>query len=225
MPAKIRVLLGEDHAIVREGTQRMLSEHPELEVVAAAGDGHDVLELLAELEPDVAILDLRMPGMSGIELTERARSLSPDTRILLLSAYDDDEFVLAAMEAGASGYLLKTVRASDLVDAVKAVRRGEIVLQPDISQKIARLWARKGPRPSRGPDDLLTPREIEVLRYVVRGVRNKDIANELAISVRTVEVHLSAILARLGVASRTEAAAYAAAQRWFPGPHDEDRES
>jgi two-component system, NarL family, response regulator LiaR len=214
----IRVILGEDHFLVREGTRHMLDQYPDLAVVGEAGSGHEVLRLFQVLQPDVAVLDMRMPGPSTIEVTRKAHEVAPRSRVLILSAYDDDELVHAAMEVGASGYLLKTVRASELVAAVRAVHRGEIVLHPEIGRKLAALWARRRADPEAVADEVLTPRELQVLRCVARGLRNKDIANELAMSTRTVEGHLSTILSKLGVGSRTEAAAYGFAHGWLqPG--------
>jgi len=221
----VRVILGEDHFLVREGTRHMLAQYPDLEIVGEAGDGTEVLRLIEFERPDVAILDMRMPGTSSIEITRRCRTASPQTRVLILSAYDDDDFVTAAMEAGAAGYLLKTVRASELVAAVRAVHRGEVVLHPQITRKMALKWARKGRGETGSVDDVLTPREVEVLKLVARGLRNKDVAAELRVSIRTVEGHLSAILGKLGVQSRTAAAAYAFAHNWLQPPASRDDEA
>lgn len=222
MPDAIRVILGEDHVLVREGTRHMLAQYPDMSVVGVAGDGNAVLRLAEQEQPDVAVLDMRMPGLGTIEITRQMNERLPGTRILILSAYDDDDFVFAAMEAGASGYLLKTVRTSELVDAVRAVHRGEIVLHPEISRRLAILWSRKGPRPSRAAEDILTPREMEVLTLVANGLRNKDIAEKLQVSTRTVEGHISAILDKLGVDSRTGAAAQAFNRGWLTPPAEND---
>lgn len=222
MPAgAIRVILGEDHLLVREGTRHMLTQYPDLTIVGEAGSGDEVLRLIEHEQPDVAILDMRMPGPSTIEIARRTHDVSPETRILILSAYDDDDFVLAAMNVGASGYLLKTVRASELVDAVRSAHRGEIVLHPEIGRKLALLWARKGPDGPSEAGDVLTPRELQVLSLVAKGMRNKEIAEELRMSTRTVEGHLSTIYGKLGVHSRTGAAAYAFSHRWLR-PEDEE---
>jgi DNA-binding NarL/FixJ family response regulator len=209
----IRVILGDDHLLVREGTRHMLGQYPDLEVVGEAGHGSQVVRLIATLRPDVAVLDMRMPGTSAIEITRELRSSASATRVLVLSAYDDDELVVAALEAGASGYLLKTVRASELVEAVRRVHRGEIVLQPIIARALALLWARRAPE-RRGPgDESLTSREMQVLRGLAHGLRNREIASGLRVSARTVEGHISTILGKLGVSSRTEAAVYAVTHR------------
>lgn len=219
MAGPIRVLIADDHAVVREGTRRILEERPDIQVLAEATDGEDALEQATHLLPDVALLDIRLPKLNGVEATRRLRSASPKTRVLILSAYDDDDYVFALMEAGAAGYLLKTAPATEVVEAVRAVARGETVLHPTIAQKIARLWA-KGPGPPSVPrmENPLSHREMEVLRLVASGVRNKDVAESLFVSVRTVEGHLNNIFSKLGVASRTEAVIFAAAHNWLTLP-------
>lgn len=211
--APIRVVIAEDHALVREGTRRILEEEPDISVVGEAGDGARAVETAARLKPDVALLDIRMSQINGVEATRQIRARAPDTAVLILSAYDDDYYVRALLEVGASGYLLKTVRAEELVDAVRRVHAGETVLHPAIARKVAQLLARKSP--SQVDAIHLTAKELEVLSLVCRGLRNKEIARDLAMSVRTVEGHLDTIFNRLGVRSRTEAAMYAATQGWF----------
>lgn len=210
---RIRILLGEDHALVREGTRQILSQHEDLVVIGEVGDGEQVLALATELKPDIAVLDIRMPGLNAIEVTRRLRTTAPETRVLILTAYDDDDLVLAAIDAGAAGYLLKTVRAAELVEGVRAIHRGETVLHPAIARKIALLWTR--PRSLTDSVDSLTPREAEVLQLASRGLRNKEIAQELNVSIRTVEGHLSSVLTKLGVSSRTAAVLHAASQNWL----------
>ncbi len=210
----IRVVIGEDHALVREGTSGILQQQPDIAVVGDAGDGAGAIELAVSLKPDVALLDIRMPGVGGIEAARQIREQAPDTAVLILSAHDDDDYVFAMLEAGASGYLLKTIRGEELVDAVRRVHAGEVVLDPRIAQKVAALWAQHS-KPGPG-DEELTTREMDVLRLVCLGLHNKEIARELSISVRTVEGHLEMIFNRLGVRSRTEAAMHAASRGWFP---------
>ena len=210
----IRIILGEDHALVREGTRRILEQYPDLSVVGEAGDGEQVLELLERLQPDVAILDIRMPRVSGIDVVRGMRARSPGTRALMLTAYDDDDFILALMEAGATGYLLKTARAAELVDAVRTVHQGEPVLHPAIAVKVARLWSRREGASEREPTEHLSAREREVLELAARGMRNRAIADALKISVRTVEGHVNSILTKLGVSSRLEAVLLAASRGW-----------
>lgn len=210
----IRIVLGEDHALVREGTRHILEQYPDLTVVGEAGDGQQALELVERLRPDVAILDIRMPKLSGIEVVRRMKQCSSATKALVLTAYDDDDYILALMEAGASGYLLKTARAKELAEAVRTVHLGEPVLHPAIAAKVARLWARRRASSEQELPEELTPREREVLELAAKGLRNKAIADKLAISVRTVEGHLNSILSKLGASSRIEAVLYAASRRW-----------
>lgn len=213
MPS-IRIVLAEDHTLVREGTRHILEQYSDLAVVGEAGDGQQALELVESLKPDVAVIDVRMPKLSGIEVVRRIKMSSPNTRALVLTAYDDDDYILALMEAGASGYLLKTTRASELVDAVRSVHQGEPVLHPAIAMKMARLWAHHQTALEQRPAEELSAREREVLELAAKGLRNKAIADKLNISVRTVEGHLNSILAKLGVSSRLEAVLYAASRHW-----------
>jgi len=209
----IRVLVAEDHALVREGTRRILAQAPDITVVGEAADGVAAVARAAILRPDVMLLDIRMPGLNGVEVTGQIRAMLPQTAVLIVSAFDDDDYVRALFEAGASGYVLKTIGADELVDAVRRVYAGETVIHPVIAQKVARLLTRAPePRPDRVH---LTDKEIEVLRRVCHGLRNKEIALDLGISIRTVEGHLETIFGRLGLRSRTEAAMYAATHGWF----------
>lgn len=209
---EIRVLLADDHAVVREGTRRILQRQAGVRIVGEAGDGEAAVTEALRLQPDVAILDIRMPALNGVDAARRIRETCPDTAVLVLSAYDDDDYVFALMEAGASGYILKTARTEELVAAVRAVARGEPYLDHAIAQKVARLWARKSQAPAR-PDESLTSRELEVLRLVARGFHNKEIAQALSVSIRTVEGHLNAIFIKLSVESRTEAVVRAVGAR------------
>jgi len=216
---QIRVVLGEDHALVREGTRRIIEEAEDFTVVGEAGDGSQVLALIEELRPDVAVLDIRIPKLSGIDVVRRMRERSPATRALMLTAYDDDEFILAALDAGAAGYLLKTARAVELLDAIRRVHAGEPVLQAAIATKVARLWLR---RPGVRADltEPLSPREREVLELAGSGLRNRVIADRLGISSRTVEGHFNSILGKLGVSSRLEAVLYALSHGWVTIDHE-----
>lgn len=211
--APIRVVIADDHTLFREGTRRILEQQPDITVVGEAEDGLAAVETIVRLKPDVALLDIRMGGLNGVEATRQIREQASATAILVLSAHDDDHYVRALLEAGALGYLLKTVRADDLVDAVRRVHTGETVLHPAIARKIAKLLANRSHLEL--GETSLTAKESDVLRLVCRGLRNKEIAQELLISVRTVEGHLDAIFNRLGLRTRTEAAMYAATQGWF----------
>ena len=207
---KIKILIADDHAFVREGTRRILEQEPDLEVVAEAGNGEEAVALASELKPDVA-----MPKLDGIEATRRIKALCPAVAVLVLSAYDDDQFVFGLLEAGAAGYLLKSVRGHEIVDAIRAVDAGESVLHPSVARKVLNRFASVSSKTQRKkPLELLTDREMEVLKLVTKGLSNKDIADELSLSIRTVQGHLANIFNKLRVSSRTEAVVRALKEGW-----------
>ena len=209
----IRVMLADDHVLVREGTRRLLEAEPDIEVVAEAGDGISAVEQAVASQPDVLIIDVAMPGMSGIEATRHIKQQLPKVAVLALTAYDDDQYVLALLNAGAAGFLLKDVRGQELVTAVRSVHRGEAVLQPAIAVRALRqAVSHRSPTISMPP---LSDREMEVLREAARGLPNKDIARRLNLSVRTIHTHLGNIFAKLGVGSRTEAVLLALRRGWI----------
>lgn len=214
---KIRIIFAEDHVLVREGTRQLLDRQEDLEVVGEAADGVEAVELVRRLSPDLAILDIAMPRMGGIEATRRIKALAPKTSVLILTAYDDDQYVFALLEAGAAGYLLKDVSANELVRAVRAVHSGEPVLHPAISRKVLSRFAegREDAAQRNNEGASLTDRETEVLRLAAKGMSNAAIAQELSLSSRTVQVHLTHIFAKLDVASRTEAVITALRKGWF----------
>ncbi|HEY8761457.1 MAG TPA: response regulator transcription factor [Candidatus Dormibacteraeota bacterium] len=201
----IRVVIVDDHELLREGTRQILQRDATIEVIAEASRGDQAVEVVARLQPDVVLLDLRLPGLPGIEVARRIAQLSPATRVLVLSAYDEEDYVLEALQAGAAGYLLKTAPSNELLEAVRAVAAGATVLEPSVSAALARRWTRAdGP----GGTDL-SVRELEVLRLTAHGMANKEIAGKLGLSLRTVEGHLNRTFGKLGVASRTEAVFHA----------------
>ena len=204
----IRVLIVDDHALVREGTRELLSQDDTVIVVGMAGSGEEALEAVAALSPDVALVDVNLPAMSGLELSRALFAQFPSTKVLVLSAYDDYAYVAEALEVGVAGYLLKTATAKELVDAVRAVHDGVFVLDRQVSQRLVR-------RREQAPTAVggLTPRETSVLQLLAQGRSNKQIATEMALGTRTVEGYVSNILAKLGVASRTEAVAHAIRHR------------
>jgi NarL family two-component system response regulator LiaR len=213
---RIRILIADDHAVVREGTRRILEQEQDLEVVAEAEDGREAVGLANELKPDVAIIDIAMPHVDGIEATRQIKELCPGIGVLILSAYDDDQFVFGLLEAGAAGYLLKDVRGRELVDAVRAVHAGESVLHPSIARKVLnRFVSRAEKTKKREPLELLSQREKEILRLATRGLSNKDIAEQLFLSVRTVQGHLTHIFNKLQVGSRTEAVVRGLKEGWI----------
>lgn len=207
---ELRVLLAEDHAVVRQGTRKILEGDGRITVVGEAADGAEVVALAAHLKPDVVLLDLSLPVLNGVEATRRIRAgggASP--RVLILSAYDDEGYVFAAMEAGANGYLLKSAHAEDVLAAIRAVARGEVVLDPSLARRVfGRAHAPADHEP-------LTRGELDILRLAAQGKRTKDISEQLAVSPRTVEARFTAIFNKLGVSSRTEAIVHAAARGWI----------
>lgn len=205
----VRVVIADDHAVVRGGTRQILERQAGVEVVAEAADGPGAIEAIRQTQPDVAVLDLRLPGRSGIEVTREATAERPSLRVLILSAYDDEDYVAAAVQAGAIGYVLKTATEDELAGAVAQVARGQAVVAPAIVQRLAARWFR--PRPLTQED--LTERERQVLALVGRGLRNREIGQALGLSPRTVEVHLKNVYEKLGVSSRAQAVAWATAQR------------
>lgn len=203
---KISIVLADDHMVVREGTRRILEDEPDLKVVGEASDGAEAVRLVMELKPDVAVIDVSMPKLNGIEASRHIKRETPETAVLILSAYDDDEYVSAFLEAGASGYLLKNVSGSILVDAVRTVYAGESVLHPKVTRKVLDHYAAlNARRPEDGAKDHLTQREKEVLRLAGKGLSNRDIGNRLFLSPRTVQSHLNRTFHKLQVSCRTEA--------------------
>ena len=212
---KIRILLADDHVLVRQGTRELLEQKEDMEVVAEAGDGEEAVQLATSHRPDVAIMDIAMPKLNGIEATRQIKALHPATAVLVLTAYDDDQYVFALLEAGAAGYLLKDVHVTELIRAIRAVHAGESVLHPTIARKVINRFAQPADRRLEESLEQLTERELEVLKLAAKGMTNRQIASELVISVRTVQVHLSNVFGKIGVGSRTEAVLHALRQGWI----------
>lgn len=212
---RIKILIADDHALMRDGIRRVLEREPDFDVVAEAGDGEEAIALIESLRPDVAIIDIAMPKVDGIEVTKHIKSSHPGMAVLILTAYDDDEFVFSLIEAGAAGYLLKSVQSQELVKAIRAVRAGESVLHPSVARKVLNHFV---PSLAKAEEqtalDTLTERELEILRLVTRGLSNREIGAELFLSARTVHGHLGRIFNKLGVGSRTEAVVRALKEGW-----------
>lgn len=217
---KIKVMLVEDHVLVREGTRELLDHEEDLEVVAEAGDGEEAVRLASSQQPDVIIMDIALPKLSGIDATRQIKEEHPGIAVLVLTAYDDDQYVFAFLEAGAAGYLLKDVRSDDLIRAIRSVYVGESVLHPAVARKVVGYFSQsdkalKGSQEAEEEFGELTEREIDVLKMAAKGLTNRGIASELTISDRTVQAHLSHIFRKLGVGSRTEAVLHALRQGWI----------
>jgi len=208
----IRVVLADDHAVVRKGIREFLTEPGDIEVVAEAADGAEAIALLEQEQPDVAVLDIQMPKHSGIEVCRHVRAQRWPIGVLILTAYDDDPYVLAVLQAGANGYVLKTADADDIIQAVRDVHEGKSALDPVIARK---LMAQLAGRAENKPIETLTPRETDVLKLAARGYTNKAIGAQLHLSDRTVQGHLANIYGKLHVATRTEAVMRAVSLGWL----------
>jgi len=204
--AKIRILIADDHAVLREGMRRLLEQESDIEVIGEANDGDEAVKMAAELEPDVILMDIVMPKLSGVEATRLIKKAKPSSCILILTAYSDIRYILGLLEAGASGYLLKRARSEEIVGAIRAVRSGESVLDSlatrKLLERVVSLTKDTEEDRERGQ---LSPREIEILRLAARGMSNRDIAVKLELSMRTVKAHLSNIFNKMRCSSRTEA--------------------
>lgn len=213
MADSIRIVIADDHTVVREGTRQLLEKHPDIDVVAAVADGTAAVEEISRHRPDVALIDISMPGMNGIEVTETVKAEFPGVAILVLTVHDEPGYIRALIEAGAAGYLLKNISEPDLVQAIRSVHAGESVLHPLATHTIFETMAAGA---GGGPNPVpLTDRELEVLRLAAHGQSNREIANQVDLSPRTVQSHLRNIFDKLEVASRTEAVVLALRNGWL----------
>jgi DNA-binding NarL/FixJ family response regulator len=207
----VRVLIADDQALVRGGFRMILEAKEDMEVVGEAGDGAEAVELVERLQPDVVLMDVRMPDMDGIEATRRIAASGSSARIVILTTYDVDEYVFAALRAGASGFLLKDVRPPELTDAIRVVARGDALLAPGVTRRLLDRFAGVLPDGSAPPADLdeLTEREVEVLRFVALALSNAEIAARLVLTEATVKTHVSSVLRKLGLRDRVQAVVFA----------------
>lgn len=215
----IRVALVDDQAMVRVGLKMILESDPDIEVCCEAADGEQAIQMVGDHAPDVVLMDIRMPGMDGLSATAEVLAGSPTTRVVILTTFDDDEYVYEALRVGASGFLLKSADGDSLINAVKVVASGEALLAPEVTRRVIERFARDGrsPQPDAGHIDIaphqptaeaigdLSDREVEVLTLMARGLSNQEIASELFVSNTTVKTHVSHILTKLGVRDRVQA--------------------
>ncbi len=204
---RVRVVLADDQALVRGGFRMILDARDDIEVVGEAADGAEAVELVTRLAPDVVLMDVRMPGVGGIEATRRIVASGSATRVVMVTTYDLDEYVFSALDAGASGFMLKDIRPEELADAVRVVARGDALLAPSVTRRLLDRFAAMIPRPAAPTDALadLTAREAEVLRLVALALSNSEIAAHLHLTEATVKTHVSSVLRKLGLRDRVQA--------------------
>ena len=208
MPEPITVMIVDDHEMVRKGAKGYLDVLPEIAVVAEAESGEEAVRLAREYVPDVVLMDLVMPGMDGVEATRKVKDISPRTQIIILTSFHEDEHIFPALQAGAISYLLKDVKARELVEAIQRAAKGEATLHPRVAARLIKQFSHEEPE-RRSLFTELTEREVEVLTLIARGFTNQKIAEDLVISVGTVKGHVSNILSKLHLADRTQAAVFA----------------
>ena len=206
MKPKTKILIADDHPLLREALCQVFSNQKDMEIVGQAGNGEEAIDLASQLKPDILVMDIVMPKFDGLEASRQIKKIAPNTAILILTAYDDDNYVLGLLEAGATGYLMKSAKGQDLVEAVRAVRAGESVLHPKIIEKLLKqAMAKPAETVELKIKDLLSDREMEMLKLLATGISNKEIAEKLCLSLRTVKAHMSNIFTKMNVASRSEA--------------------
>jgi DNA-binding NarL/FixJ family response regulator len=208
--ARTKVLIADDHAIVREGVRMILAKEPDIEVVGEAEDGRQALDLVEQRRPNVVVMDLSMPGMGGIEATKKVKEQHPGVNVLALTMHEDESYVFQLLRAGASGYVLKRAAAQDLVQAVRAAAKGEAFLYPSVARKVVEDYLKRVEAgEERERYDGLTEREREILTLIAQGLSNQHIAEKLYISIKTVQTHRAHVLEKLGLHDRTELVRYA----------------
>lgn len=206
---KIRILLADDHTILREGIHSLLEHEPDMDVIGEAEDGHQAVKIAAQLKPDVVLMDISMPRLNGLEATSQIKKFIPDAKVLILTMYDNEEYIRKALAAGAMGYLLKDAAASELLGAIRAVYRGEAVLSPAVTRLVIEDYLRWGDLKIEEPNDELSEREREILQLIAEGNTNKQIADILCISIKTVQAHRTSLMNKLDLHDRGELIKYA----------------
>jgi DNA-binding NarL/FixJ family response regulator len=207
--SKIRVLLADDHAILRSGIRALLEDEPDIEVVGEAEDGHAVIRMVAELEPDVILIDIAMPRLNGLEATRRIMQANPQAKILILTMHENEEYVRQVFASGAMGYILKDAAVRELLGAIRAIYRGEAVLSPAITRLVVEDYLRWGDLQPEDTDSSLSPRERQILQLIAEGYTNKEIAEICTISIKTVQSHRANLMRKLDLHDRGELIKYA----------------
>jgi NarL family two-component system response regulator LiaR len=213
---KIKVIIADDHVLFREGTRNLIEREKDMEIVGEASDGQEAIELVNQLLPHVVLMDIAMPVVNGIEATKIIKAQHPSTAVLILTAYDNDQYIMALLEAGAAGYLLKNVSGSNLVNAIRSVHAGEAVLHPTIAQKVfSRFGGSSRESVETAQSIELSERETEILKLAAQGLSNQEVADRLFLSRRTIQSHLANIFRKMDVGSRTEAVLQALKRGWL----------
>ena len=211
MTDQIRLLLADDHAVVRSGLRMLLEAQPDMTIIGEAETGQEAIRRVAELSPDVVLMDIEMPGINGIEATRRIKASAPAAAVLALTMYEDDQYFFEMLRAGASGYVPKRAAPDELVSAIRAVSRGEVFLYPSLAGRLVQDYLRRGPTGEGEPpdDETLTPREQEVLTHIAEGLSNNEIADRLVISAKTVDRHRESLMRKLKLPNRVDLVKYA----------------
>lgn len=208
--SKVRVLLADDHLILKEGIRALLEKEEDIEVVGEASEGEEAVARTRELLPDVVVMDIAMPKMNGLEAADQIRTAMPSVKVLILTMHEDEQYLAGMLKAGAAGYVVKTAASADLVSAIRAVHRGDVYLYPSITRMLVADYLKRAATDTSGMgQEGLTSREMEILRHIAEDRKNKDIADLLGISVRTVQAHRTNLMDKLGAHDRTELVKYA----------------
>ena len=213
---KITVIIADDHELFREGTRNLIDKEPDIEVIGEVVNGKEAIELTIRLQPNIVLMDIAMPVINGIEATRQIKANQPSTAVIILTAYDNDQYIVALLEAGAAGYLLKNVSGNELLNAIRSVYAGEAVLHPAIARKVFNYFNPADHKQDELSDEPeVSEREMEILKLAAKGMSNQDIADSLFLSRRTIQAHLGNIFRKLNVGSRTEAVLHAIRKGWI----------